>query len=84
MGSSAHQQALAQKITWGDSNVFAVGNFRGGYAAQLAALENGFAGASYGGPGSVEFQNAPTPSNFKPYVNTGDPVGDYATTDGLD
>jgi hypothetical protein len=46
------REAIAKENVSNDSsNIFVTGNSLGGFEAQLAARDNGFGGASFGGPG---------------------------------
>src|SRR5215475_3334098 len=67
-----------------DSTIFASGISLGGYAAQVAASENGFGGANFAGPGIPGFSpdGAPAPG-FTSFVTRGDPIANFATDTGI-
>jgi len=76
--------AAQQGNTLDTTSTFVTGLSLGGYAAEFAALNNGFAGASYGAPGMPGFASSGSPpSNFVSFVTQGDGIANFATDTGL-
>jgi hypothetical protein len=85
--TAVKNQALSQKppISTDTGNIFVAGSSLGGYEAEWAASQNGFGGASFGGPGMPGYTAPQNKAmNFTNYILSGDPVGNYASDTGID
>jgi uncharacterized protein YcfJ len=76
------ETAAAEGFSVNSSNTFVAGNSLGGYGAQYLASQNGFGGASFGGPGVLNIAPNPT-QNFTSYVIKGDAVANAASDTGI-